>query len=143
MGASGSPRSAWKMRSRSVSLYVKEGKPKFAYNVLGAVTTINSSERLPAGRVSLTYDFAYDGGKPGAGGTGTIAINGKREASGRLERTIPFIYGTETADVGTDLYTAVTEDYARGDNNFTGTIKKIDVKVSGADTAPPTRVVED
>ena len=49
----------------------------------------------------------------------------------QLERTIPFVYGTETADVGTDLYTAVTEDYARGDNTFTGTIRKVDVKVGG------------
>ena len=134
--AQGGAHSGW-------SLYVKDGKPKFAYNVLGAVTTITSSERLPEGPVTVTYDFAYDGGKPGAGGTGTIAINGKKVASGRLERTIPFIYGTETADVGTDLYTAVTDDYARGDNKFTGTIKKVDVKVSGADTAAPTAVVED
>ena len=134
--AQGGAHSGW-------SLYVKDGKPKFAYNVLGAVTTITSSERLPAGAVTVTYDFAYDGGKPGAGGTGTIAINGKKVASGRLERTIPFIYGTETADVGTDLYTAVTEDYARGDNNFTGTIRKVDVKVGGANATAPSAIVED
>jgi hypothetical protein len=32
------------------SFYVKDGKPKFAYNYLGAVTTIAADERLPAGR---------------------------------------------------------------------------------------------
>ena len=31
--------------------------------------------------------------------------------TGRIERTIPFIFGTETADVGMDLYTPVTPDY--------------------------------
>ena len=87
------------------------------------------NERLPAGPVTLTYDFAYDGGKLGAGGTGTLSINGKKVASGKIERTIPFIYGTETADVGMDLYTPVTTDYAKGDNKFTGTIKKVTVKL--------------
>ena len=100
------------------------------------MTTIASSERLPAGPVTVTYDFAYDGGKPGAGGTGTLSINGKKVASGRLERTIPFIYGTETADVGMDLYTAVTDDYAKGENQFTGTIKKVIVDVKNANASP-------
>ncbi len=45
--------------------------------------------------------------------------------------------------MGTDLYTAVTDDYAKGDNNFTGTIRKVDVKVSGTDSATPTAPVED
>jgi arylsulfatase len=120
--AQGGAHSGW-------SLYVKDGKPMFAYNFLGSVATIAANEQLPAGPVTLAYDFAYDGGKPGAGGTGTLLINGKKVGSGKLERTIPFIYGTETADVGTDLYTAVTTDYAKDDNTFTGTIKKVTVAV--------------
>ena len=127
--AQGGAHSGW-------SLYVKDGRPTFAYNFLGAVTTITSSERLPAGPVTLTYDFAYDGGKPGAGGTGTLSINGKKVGSGRIERTIPFIYGVETADVGMDLYTAVTPDYATGDNQFTGKIKQVIVSVK-SDAAKP------
>ncbi|WP_130424899.1 arylsulfatase [Edaphobacter modestus] len=99
--AQGGAHSGW-------SLYVKGGKPAFAYNFLGNVTTIASKERLPAGPVIVTYDFVYDGGKLGAGGTGTISINGKKVATGRIEHTIPLIFGTETADVGTDLYSTVT-----------------------------------
>jgi arylsulfatase A-like enzyme len=127
--AQGGSHSGW-------SLYVKDGKPKFAYNFLGTVTTIASSERLPAGHVTVGYDFVYDGGKPGAGGTGTIFINGKKVASGRIEHTIPFIFGVETADVGKDLYTPVTEDYAKGNNQFTGKIDKltIDLKKTNAVT---------
>ena len=34
---------------------------------------------------------------------GRSGINGKKVGSGRLARTIPFIYGVETADVGMDL----------------------------------------
>jgi arylsulfatase len=116
------------------SFYVKDGKPKFAYNFLGAVTTISSAERLPAGHVTVAYDFVYDGGKPGAGGTGTIFINGKKVATGRIERTIPFLFGVETADVGMDLYTPVTSDYPKGKNQFTGKIDKvtIDLKKTNA-----------
>jgi len=116
------------------SFYVKDGKPKFAYNYLGNLTTISSAERLPSGTVSVTCDFVYDGGKPGAGGTGTILINGKKVGSGRIEHSIPFIFGAETADVGIDLYTPVTADYAKGNNKFTGKIDKvtIDLKKTNA-----------
>ena len=101
------------------------------------MTTIASDESLPVGPVTVDYDFAYDGGKPGAGGTGTLSINGKKVGSGRLERTIPFFYGTETADVGMDLYTPVTDDYAKGDNTFTGTIKKVTVAVKSTGAREP------
>lgn len=116
------------------SFYVKDNKPKFAYNFLGTLTTISSAEPLPAGRVTVSYDFVYDGGKPGAGGTGTIVINGKKVATGRIQRTIPSFFGVETADVGTDLYTPVTSDYKKGDNKFTGKINQvtIDLKKTNA-----------
>src|SRR3984893_12114559 len=52
------------------SLYIKEGKPKFAYNYQGKVSTIASNGPLPPGHVIVGYDFAYEGGKPGSGGTG-------------------------------------------------------------------------
>jgi arylsulfatase len=90
---------------------------------------------LPAGRVTINYDFAYDGGKPGAGGTGTIFINGRKVASGRIERTIPYLFGVETADVGMDLYTPVTKDYKKRDNKFTGKISKVTVELKHMSTA--------
>ncbi len=97
------------------SLYVKDGRPAFAYNYLGVVTTISASERLPAGTATIRYEFAYDGGgKPGAGGTGMLSINGKKVGSGRIARTIPFIYRRRDRDVGMDLYSPVTTAYARG-----------------------------
>jgi arylsulfatase A-like enzyme len=120
------------------SLYVKDGRPKFAYNYLGAVTTIASTERLPAGRVTVSYDFLYDGGKPGSGGTGTIFVNGKKVGTGRIERTIPFIFGAETADVGVDLYTPVTLDYAKGKNKFTGKIDRVTIDLKKTNAATET-----
>ena len=119
--AQGGSHSGW-------SLYVKDGRPRFAYNFLGVVTTISSGERLPAGPVTMTYDFAYEGGgKPGAGGAGTLSIR-QPVGSGKIARTIPFIYGVETADVGMD-YVPVTADYAKGDDAFTGKIEKVAIAV--------------
>ncbi|MFZ0917351.1 MAG: arylsulfatase [Candidatus Udaeobacter sp.] len=112
------------------SLYVKDGKPKFAYNYLAReIYTIAGPARLPAGPVTLRFDFAYDGGKPGAGGMGLISINGKKVAQGRIEHTHPNAFGAETTDVGENLYTVVTDDYKEGDNKFTGTIDKVTVKL--------------
>ena len=57
-------------------------------------------------------------------------MNGRAVASGRIERTIPFIFGVETADVGVDLYSTVTPEYAKGDNRFTGTIRQVRIDVT-------------
>ncbi|HVR48069.1 MAG TPA: arylsulfatase [Candidatus Binatia bacterium] len=125
------------------SLYVKDNKPRFAYNFLGNVTTIAAAERLPAGRVALVYDFAYDGGKPGSGGTGTLSVNGRQVATERIERTIPFIFGVETADVGVDLYTPVTSDYAKGKNKFTGKIGNVTIALTEKRTASEEEVKQE
>ena len=68
-----------------------------AYNYLGSVTTIASTKSLPASRVTVSYDFVYDDGKPGSGGTGAIFIDGKKVASSRIEHTIGFWRGVRIA----------------------------------------------
>ncbi len=113
---------------------MKNGRPKFAYNWLGREAyEVTSPKPLPAGAVTLRWEFIYDGGKkPGAGGRGDIFINGEQVASGRIDRTIPFFIGTEPADVGMDDLTPVTDDYKAYDNKFTGTIRKIVIGVGPA-----------
>ena len=112
------------------SLYLKDGRPKFAYNWFGRELYEVIAPELPAGAVTLRWEFIYDGGKmPGAGGRGDFFVNGEQVASGRIERTIPFFIGTEPADVGMDDLTPVTRDYPAYDNEFTGTIHKIVVGV--------------
>ncbi|SAL40425.1 arylsulfatase [Caballeronia humi] len=115
------------------SLYVKNGKTKYVYNWLSREKyVIESSEPLPTGRVKVTFDFAYDGGGLNKGATGTLSINGKKVGSGRIEKTQGAVYSLagETADVGIDAPTPVTDDYPFYDNEFTGTIRtvRIDLK---------------
>ena len=113
------------------SLYVKGGKPKFAYNWLAReLYTIDGGEPLPEGNVTLVHDFTYDGGGLHKGGTGTLYINGKKVGEGRINKTQGACYSLagDTADVGMDAYGPVTNDYDPWENAFTGTIKTVRVK---------------
>ncbi len=111
------------------SFFVKDSKPAFTYNFLGMEKfTIESKEALRAGDATITFDFAYDGNGIGKGGTGTIWVNGKKVAEGRIGKTQGFVFSAdEGADVGMDLGTPV------GDYNspfkFTGKIENITVEV--------------
>jgi arylsulfatase len=113
------------------SLYLKDGKPSYVHNWFDVERyPITSREAVPAGKATIRFEFAYDGGKPGAGGKGTLLVNGKKVAEGRIERTVPFAFGIdETADEGQDDATPVTEDYAQGNNRFTGRIRRITIEV--------------
>jgi hypothetical protein len=118
------------------SLYMKGGKPIYTYNFLGLKRfSVSAPQAVPAGKATIRFDFAYDGGGLGKGGTGTISVNGKKVAEGRIELTQAMIFSAdETADVGEDDATPVTEDYKAYDNKFTGKILKVtvDVKEMGA-----------
>ena len=112
------------------SLYLdKAGKPTYTYNFLGLQRfKIASAKPLPAGKVNLRFEFDYDGGGLGKGGVGTLFVNDKQVAQGRIERTQAMIFSAdETADVGEDDATPVTEDYKERDNRFTGSIQKVAV----------------
>jgi len=112
------------------SLYLKDGKPVYTYNFLGLERfSVKGDAALPAGKVTLRFEFAYDGGGLGKGGTGTLLVNGKKAGEGKIGRTQPNIFSAdETADVGVDEATPVTEDYKEGDNAFTGKIRKVIVE---------------
>ena len=61
---------------------------------------------------------------------GTILVNGVKTAEGKIKRTQPNIFSAdETADVGEDEATPVTEDYREGDNKFTGKIVRVTVEL--------------
>jgi arylsulfatase A-like enzyme len=113
------------------SLYLKDGKPTYTYNFIGLEQyKVQASNALAPGKITLRMNFDYDGGGLGKGGTVTLLVNGKQEASGRVERTQPMIFSAdETAAVGKDDATPVTSDYKEYDNAFTGKISKVVVAV--------------
>jgi len=114
------------------SLYLKDGKPTYTYNYLGLQRfTIPATKALPAGKATIRYEFAYDGGGLGKGGVGAILVNGEKVAEGRIERTQPLVFSAdEGADVGEDGETPVVEDYGiPAPYNFSGKIAKITVEL--------------
>ena len=115
------------------SLYLKNGKPEFTYNFLGLERyVVAGSEKLSKGTVNLKFDFVYDGGGLGKGGTGTIFVDGKVVAEARIEQTQPNIFSAdETADVGLDNQTPVALGIGYGPEEtiFTGKIHKVTVEL--------------
>ncbi|SDU76513.1 arylsulfatase [Jiangella alkaliphila] len=111
------------------ALLVVDGRPTFHYNYLGLHRyTITATEPLPTGPCTIIFDFAYDGGGPGKGGTGTLTVNGKPVGEGRIERTVPVYFSTDdTFDVGEDWGTPISPTY-RTPFAFTGTLKKVTVQ---------------
>ena len=113
------------------SLYMKDGKVSYVHNWVGKERyTITAPEPLAPGKTTIRYEFAYEGGDPGSGGTGTISVDGKKVAEGRIEKTTPFLFSAdETADVGVDEATPVTEEYKERHNEFTGKIATVTVEL--------------
>ena len=116
------------------SLYLKDGKPTYTYNYLGlSASKVASPKPLKAGKATIRFEFAYDGGGLGKGGVGTLLVDGEKVAEARIERTQAFIFSAdEGADVGQDGETPVTDDYPQEDNKFTGTIRKVVVEIAPA-----------
>jgi arylsulfatase len=105
--------------------FVQHGKPTFVYNWGNSARyTITSGEPLPPGKSTVRFDFAWDGGKPGAGGAGALFINDKKVGEGRLEHTMMTGFSfDETFDVGEDSG-APAGDY-KIPFRFTGKLEKV------------------
>jgi len=113
------------------SLYMKDGKPMYVYNLDRLErTTVAAIQAIPPGKATIELDFAYDGGGPGKGGTATLSVNGQKAAQQRIARTTANVFSLdEGADVGMDEDTPVTADYKERDNRFTGQIHKVSVEL--------------
>ena len=112
------------------ALLLRGGRSVFHYNMLNLTHfDIGAKEALSPGKHTLVFDFKYDGGGIGKGGTGTISVDGKQVAQGRIANTVPVRFSfDETFDVGEDTGTPVSEDYDVP-FKFTGKIEKVVVKL--------------
>ena len=118
------------------SLYLKDGRPTYTYNFLGLKRfTIAGRQRVPVGKATVRYEFAYDGGGIGKGGTGTLFVNGRKVAEGRIEHTQGMVFSVdEGTDVGRDGETPVVENYGiPAPFAFTGKIDKVTIDLMKVD----------
>ena len=117
------------------SFYVKDGKARFVYNVLGIQEfTVEADEPIPTGSHQVRAEFAYDGGGLAKGGDVTLFYDGEQAGSGRVERTEPMIFSAdETTDIGYESGTTVTAEYSAKSSRFTGTIDWVQIDLGDDD----------
>jgi len=112
------------------SIYAKDGRPSYCYNLLGLQRfTIDGEKQIPAGEHQVRMEFAYDGGGLAKGGTVSLYIDGEKTGEGRVERTEPMVFSLDDkTDVGSDRGTPVSDDY-RSPHSFNGRILWIQLDI--------------
>src|SRR5262249_4807936 len=108
------------------ALYLDKGRPIFHYNFVDvAHYEVAAKDPLAPGKHTIRFEFAYDGGGMGKGGTGTLVVHGGSVARGRIERTPPIrVTLDESLDVGEDTGTPVNLSYDVP-FKFTGTLNNL------------------
>ncbi|HXV32940.1 MAG TPA: arylsulfatase [Gaiellaceae bacterium] len=116
------------------SLYLHEGRPKYCYSFFGVMRfVVAADEPVPAGEHQVRMEFAYDGGGLAKGGTVTLFVDGESVGEGRVEHTQPLVFSAdETADVGNETGTTVSDDYDAGSSRFTGKIRWVQIDLDEA-----------
>jgi hypothetical protein len=111
------------------SLYANNGRFTYCYNLLGLQRfKIEADAAIPSGTHQVRMEFAYDGGGLAKGGTVTLYLDGAETGEGRVEATVPLIFSAdETADVGQDTASPVSDDYEGESSVFNGTVNWVQI----------------
>jgi arylsulfatase len=113
------------------SLYAKDGRPVYCYNLFGLRQFKVSSDGngpLSPGEHQIRMEFAYDGGGLAKGGAVSLFVDGEQVGEGRVEATEPMAFSAdETTDVGNDSATPVSDDYGPKDSAFTGEVQWVQI----------------
>ncbi|HEX4770472.1 MAG TPA: arylsulfatase [Bryobacteraceae bacterium] len=113
------------------TLYAKEGKLKYCYNVLGIKLFYTVSEEpIPEGAHQVRMEFEYDGGGLAKGGDVLLYVDGKKVGEGRVEMTVPMVFSAdETCDVGKGTGSPVSPEYDAHDNEFNGEVNWVEIDI--------------
>jgi arylsulfatase len=109
-------------------LGIGRGRPVFLYNFLDLKRTAWEGPELKAGKHIIVFDFKFDGGGLGKGGTGTLFVDGKEADRKSMEHTTPIMFPEdEDLDIGQDTRTpvALLEYRYECPFKFTGKINKV------------------
>jgi hypothetical protein len=113
------------------SLYAKDGKLKYCYN-LGGIKSffVESDTAIPSGPHQVRMEFAYDGGGLAKGGDVTLFFDGAQVGKGRVDATLPVVFSADDGcDVGIDNGAPVSSDYGPTGNAFNGTVKGVQLAI--------------
>jgi arylsulfatase A-like enzyme len=115
------------------SLYVKDGKPRYCYNLLGINSFyVGSDTEVPAGTHQVRMEFDYEGPGLGKGGTVTLYLDGNKIGEGNVAATAAAVFSADdTCDVGQENGALVAADYPVP-NAFTGEVNWVEIDVGTA-----------
>src|SRR5215218_9135940 len=115
------------------SLYLKDGKLRYCYNLLGVQRFyVESDKKVPAGTHQVRMEFDYAGPGLGKGGTVTLYLDGVQIGQGDVAGTAPMIFSADdTCDVGVENGALVADDYPVP-NAFTGEVNWVEIDVGAA-----------
>ncbi len=116
------------------ALLIIDGKPQYVHAFSQQPQhkyRVASTEKLAPGKHTIHVDMAYNGPGMGKSATGTLLVDGKQVAQGKIERTVPLRFSLdETMDCGEDTGTPVVEDYVnKMPFKFTGELKKVVIEL--------------
>jgi len=116
------------------ALYVKQGRAKFVYSLLGMQEFVTEAkEEVTSETYQIRVEFTYDGGGLAKGGNVTLYYDGREVGSGRVDKTQPMIFSAdETTDIGDDYGTPVSADYG-GASRFNGRIDLVEIELGEDD----------
>ena len=111
------------------SLYTKNGNAAVLLQPARAERfTIEGDQPIPAGTHQVRMEFSYDGGGLAKGGTVELYVDGTKVGQGRVEATIPMVFSAdETADIGRDTASPVSDDYSGDSSIFTGRVNWVQI----------------
>ena len=117
------------------AVYVKEGRAKFVYNVLGIQEFATEADApSPRGTHQVRMEFAYDGGGLAKGGDVSLYYDGEPAGTGRVGATQPMIFSAdETTDIGYESGTTVTPTTRLATSRFTGKIHWVQLDLGDDD----------
>jgi len=115
------------------SLYLKKGKPRYCYNLLGIERFyVDADQAVPAGKHQVRMEFDYEGPGLGKGGTATLYLDGVEVGSGEVAATAAAVFSADdTCDVGRENGALVADDYPVP-NTFTGEINWVEIDIGAA-----------
>jgi arylsulfatase A-like enzyme len=110
------------------SLYARDGKPAYCYNLFGLQQfKVYGEASIPPGEHQVRMEFAYDGGGLGKGGTATLYLDGSQVGEARIDATVPMLFSAdETTDIGSDSGTPVSDDLGMRESVFNGRVRWVE-----------------
>ena len=119
--------------SGGLTLYLDKGELTYEYNTLELWRTkIKANRAIPAGRNKIEVETVMSSPARAAPADIILRLNGEEVGRGTVKTTVPMLFtATETFDVGIDLGSPVSLDYAdKAPFAFDGTIGEIHVRYS-------------